>query len=129
MRSTVLFALGCLLVTAAVAAQSTPAATDRPVEELYKANCLMCHMVDGNAAIEQMNFADGKWKHGTSVKQLAAVIANGVPATAMLPFKGRLSDKEIIELAKYVRKFDKKLKAEGAPAKRGTKPAQKSGNK
>ena len=128
-RSTVLSALGCLLVAVAAAAQSATPTTDRPVDELYKTNCLMCHMADGNSAIEQMNFADGKWKHGTSVKELAAVITNGVPATAMLPFKGRLSEKEIVELAKYVRKFDKKLKPEGQPAKRGGKPAPKSGAK
>ena len=101
MRSTALSTLGCLLVAVTAAAQSE-APTSRPVEELYKTNCLMCHMADGNSAIEQMNFADGKWKHGTSVKELAAVITNGVPATAMLPFKGRLSEKEIVELAKVL---------------------------
>ena len=26
----------------------------------------MCHMADGNAAIKQMNFADGEWNHGTT---------------------------------------------------------------
>jgi cytochrome c oxidase cbb3-type subunit 3 len=122
---TVPFALGCFLLAAPSAAQ--PAGTARPAEELYKTNCAMCHMPDGNAAIKQMNFADGEWKHGTSSKELATVITNGVPGTAMMPFKGRLSEKEILELAKYVRKFDKKLKPEGGEAKSGATGARKSG--
>lgn len=125
MRLTVPFALGCLLLAAPAAAQS--AGATKPAEELYKTNCAMCHMPDGNAAIKQMNFADGEWKHGTSVKELAAVITNGVPGTAMMPFKGRLSEAEILELAKYVRKFDKNLKPEGEAAKSGAGQARKSG--
>ena len=70
----------------------------------------MCHMPDGNAAIPQMNFADGKWTHGTTPAQLAKVITNGVPGTAMMAFKDRLSDKEILALAKYVKAFDKTQK-------------------
>ena len=125
MRLTVGFALGCFLLAGPAAAQS--AGKGRPAEELYKTNCAMCHMADGNAAIKQMNFADGEWKHGTSSKELATVITNGVPGTAMMPFKGRLSEAEILELAKYVRKFDKKLKPEGDEAKPGANGARKSG--
>ena len=54
-----------------------------------------------------MNFADGKWKHGSSVKEVAATITNGVQGTAMMPFKTRFSEQEILALAKYVRAFDK----------------------
>ncbi len=125
MRLIVPFALGCFLLAGPAAAQSADKA--RPAEELYKTNCAMCHMADGNAAIKQMNFADGEWKHGTSSKELATVITNGVPGTAMMPFKGRLSEAEILELAKYVRKFDKKLKPEGDAAKSGATGARKSG--
>lgn len=88
-------------------------------------------MPDGNAAIKQMNFADGEWIHGTTVQAMAKVITNGVPATAMMPFKDRLSDKEILALAKYVRAFDKKLKAGAATpaAKPRAKTAPKTGTK
>ena len=82
----------------------------------------MCHMPYGNAAIPQMNFADGKWIHGTTPKQLALVITNGVPGTAMMAFKERFSDQEILALAKFVMAFDKTHKA--APAKKAAaKPA------
>ena len=88
-------------------------------------NCQMCHMPDGNAAIKQMNFADGEWIHGTTPKQMAKVIADGVPATAMMSFKDRLSDQEIAALVKFVRAFDKKLAAKPA-GKPPAKPAPKA---
>ena len=75
-----------------LAAQARPT-TNRPAEELYKANCVMCHMPDGNAAIPNMNFADGKWLHGSTPAQLAKVITNGVPGTAMMSFKERFSER------------------------------------
>ena len=109
----VLPAVLCLSFTVAVDAQT--AGTGKTVEENYKALCQPCHMADGNAALEPMNFADGKWKHGPAVGELAKVIANGVPGTAMMPFKTRFSEQEILDLAKYIRHFDKKLK--DAPAK------------
>jgi mono/diheme cytochrome c family protein len=88
-----------------------PAGETRPAADLYKTNCQPCHMADGNAALEPMNFADGKWKHGSSVAEVAKTITNGVPGTAMVPFQGRFTEQEIVGLAKYVRAFDKNLKA------------------
>jgi aldose sugar dehydrogenase len=108
-----------------VAATGSPAlAADDKVdaEGLYKSTCMPCHMADGNAALEPMNFVDGKWKHGSSVKDVAATIADGVPGTAMMPFKARFSEQEILALAKYVRKFDKNL-ATGSATKKA--PARK----
>ena len=101
-----------------LAAQSAPAAAPRSAEELYKQNCLVCHMADGNAALEPMNFADGKWRHGTTVKSLAKVISDGVPGTAMMPFNTRFTQAEIVALAKYVRTFDKSLKASASKKKK-----------
>ena len=121
MRLTWLASMMLAFFASTAAAQSPRPTTNRPAEELYKQNCVMCHMPDGNAAIPQMNFADGKWIHGTTPKQLAQVITNGVPGTAMMAFKDRFSDQEILGLAKYVLAFDKTHKA---PAK---KPAAKTG--
>jgi mono/diheme cytochrome c family protein len=120
-RLTAFFSCAAFLLVASTAAAQRPT-TNRPAEELYKQNCVMCHMPDGNAAIPQMNFADGKWIHGNTPAQLAKVITNGVPGTAMMAFKERFSDKEILALAKYVMAFDKTHKAGAAP-----KPAAKPG--
>ena len=124
MRRIACFVVGCLAFASVASAQAGRPTTNRPAQELYVQNCQMCHMADGNAAIKQMNFADGEWIHGTTIKQLVKVVADGVTGTAMMPFKDRLSDQEILALVKLVRAFDKKLAA--APATKA-KPAPKAG--
>jgi mono/diheme cytochrome c family protein len=114
--------VACVLSMAAVLAGNAVAA-DAPspkpgkvdAAELYAARCQSCHMAEGNSPIEDMNFVDGKWKHGSTLSEVVAVITDGVPATAMLPFKEQLKAAEIKALAAYVRNFDKSL----APAKKG----------
>ena len=112
---------GALLASASLAAAQAPADSNRPAADLYKTTCQACHMADGNAALEPMNFADGKWRHGSSVKEIVTTIANGVPGTAMMPFKTRFSEKEVAALASYVRAFDKTLKPEAPAAKASAK--------
>ena len=79
--------------------------------DLYRSKCQQCHMADGNSPLEPMNFTDGKWAHGSKPEEVAKVIAEGVPTTAMLPFKAQLTPDQIADLAAYVRSFDKSLKA------------------
>jgi mono/diheme cytochrome c family protein len=114
MRFRIFVAASALGLSLAATAGAQTAGAGKTVEENYKATCQPCHMADGNAALKTMNFADGEWKHGTSPQALAKVIANGVPGTAMMPFKARFTAQEILALAKYVRRFDPKLK--NAPA-------------
>ena len=59
----------------------------------------------------------GDWAQGRSTKEIAKTIAEGVPGTAMLPNKGKLTQEEILELAKLVRSFDPALKPEKGPGK------------
>ena len=119
--------LGAAFATAAAQTPPPPDAAAPPDEartvELYKQTCLACHMADGNAAMEPMNFVDGKWRHGTSVKDIAKVISEGIPGTAMMPFKTRFNEQEILALAKYVRAFDKSLKPEASAGTQKKKPA------
>jgi mono/diheme cytochrome c family protein len=122
MHGRVLLAAAFVASSVSVAMAQPPADSKRPAAELYKTTCQPCHMADGNAALEPMNFADGKWLHGSSVKEVATTITNGVQGTAMMPFKTRFSEQEILALAKYVRAFDKNLAS--APAK-GKAPAKK----
>jgi mono/diheme cytochrome c family protein len=101
-----------LLVSAtAVAAAAVASPQDPSPRDLYRAKCQACHMADGNAPIEAMNFAGGAWKHGSKAQELAKVIAEGVQGTAMLPFKSQLTPEQIKALADYVRSFDPKLKS------------------
>ena len=79
-------------------------------EEIYKTKCAVCHTLEGNSPIPNMNFADGNWLHGSSIKELMNTITNGVQGTAMMPFGTQFSPGEIAALARKVRKFDPKLK-------------------
>ena len=121
MHGRVLLAAAFMACSLSSAMAQVPDDSNRPAAELYKTTCQPCHMADGNAALEPMNFADGKWKHGSTVKEVAATISNGVQGTAMMSFKTRFSEQEILALAKFVRAFDKNL---AAPAK-AKAPAKK----
>jgi mono/diheme cytochrome c family protein len=106
-------------VACCLAAALTAGAADRKVDtapseatlDLYRSKCQQCHMADGNAPLEPMNFTDGKWTHGSKPEEVAKVITEGVATTAMLPFKAQLTTDQIADLAAYVRSFDKGLKA------------------
>lgn len=91
---------------------SRPAA-QKPVVDagaLYKKHCVICHGATGTSPLPNAAFADGVWKHGTTVKDVSAVITDGVKGTVMQPFAAKLTAAEIEALAKHVRTFDKKLK-------------------
>jgi mono/diheme cytochrome c family protein len=112
-----------LAQTAAAADAAPKAPAGKPTEatlEVYKAKCQACHMADGNSPLEPLNFVDAAWKHGSTVKEIAKVISEGVPGTAMLPFKGQVPDEQIEPLARYVRSFDK------TPVKAAPKAATKA---
>jgi mono/diheme cytochrome c family protein len=116
-----------VLLSLAAVPPATAAAPYKPTEEtleLYKAKCGQCHMPDGNSPLEPLNFVDGIWKHGDSVKAIAVVINDGVQGSAMLPFKSQVTPEQAEALARYVRSFDKKpIKA--APKSGAKKAADK----
>jgi len=117
-----LFLAGTALIAAA-------ADTYKPSEatlDLYKAKCQQCHMADGNSPLEPLNFADGKWVHGDKVEDIAKIISEGAPGTAMLPFKSQLTPEEIQALARYVRSFDKTPVKETGGAKKAKPASTKS---
>ena len=76
-----------------------------PTRELFVTNCQSCHGEDGRAPTKEMGFVGRQWKTKTAAKA-AAVITNGVPGTAMLPFEGKLTKQQINALARYVRALD-----------------------
>lgn len=116
MKTIVLAAAFAVIVPPMTAAQSnTPpkqAAKTPAVKALYGTMCQPCHGPEGKAPLKEMGFVGRKWKHGTKISDMVDVIEDGVPGTAMLPFKGRLTEQEIRDLARYVRSLDKTLKPE-----------------
>ena len=114
------------LVVAAVvsvgAQQKTPpkGKSDPPkptAEENYAKICQPCHGPKGKSPLPMMSLVDREWKNGTSVEAISKTITEGIPGTAMLPNKDKLSKEEITALARLVRTFDPKLNAPKAPKK------------
>ena len=97
---------------AAAAPQAAPAQPASDVAKLYRLHCQMCHGANGKAPIPEMALVERKWKHGTSSKQMAKIITEGVKGTPMMPFKGKLKPEQILALAKHIRTFDPTLKPE-----------------
>jgi mono/diheme cytochrome c family protein len=112
-----------LLWPSSAAAQTakTPPVARAKAAELFATHCQICHGPNGTGTplMKDLAFTNrGKWKHGSRLADVVATITNGVPATPMLPFKGRLTPAEINALASLVRSFDKTLKPADAGGKR-----------
>lgn len=117
----ILFVLAPTLMTALLAArlpQLTDAERQQLVEEgkkVYQLQCQSCHGPEGNHPIPLYDLAHREFKHGDSVEQIAETVREGIPATAMQPFKKRLPDDKITAVAHYVRWFVEKRRQAGAP--------------
>ena len=116
MKSIVLTAVIVVATTGYVAAEPPPftqaTKATEATKKLYASNCQACHGPDGKSPMPEMAFVGRAWKHGTKTADMIKVITNGVPGTVMMPFKGRLTEEQIKDLAAYVRSLDKKLKPE-----------------
>lgn len=107
---------GVLDTLAVDEAPDTPARASEAVsgEAVYAANCALCHGEDGRgqgqAAIglepPPADFNDSEWKTGDgSLPAIRNTIENGSPGTAMIGWKGTLTDAEIDAVARYVQAF------------------------
>ena len=117
MRSMALAAAAALVVIGSLNAAEPPPLTQAttPTEattKLFASNCQACHGPEGKAPLKEMSFVGRTWKHGTKTADMIKVITEGVPGTVMMPFKGRLTEEQIRDLARYVRGLDKKLAPE-----------------
>ncbi len=85
-------------------------------QAIYSANCATCHgpegRGDGPAAVglepPPANLTDGTWVTGDgSLPAIENIVANGSPGTAMIGWKGTLSDAEIQAVASYVQSLSR----------------------
>lgn len=112
--------IGSVVLAVALVAQSAKPAPvpPRKAEDLYRANCQICHGPNGAGSpiMQGLAFKNRKWKHGSRQADVVKTITNGVQGTVMQSFKDRLSPAEIAALAVLVRSFDTSLKP--APVKK-----------
>jgi len=101
-----------LIVTGTIAytAPMTFAAKKPEGQSIFREKCSMCHGITGKgyAAIKTPNFTDPKWQAAHTDKELLSAIENGVPGTAMVSFKGKLTPQQMKAVLQYIRSFGAK---------------------
>lgn len=80
--------------------QLTDATSLAAGREIFESTCFSCHQKDGGGAAGP-NLTDAYWIHGGSMKDVYNTIHDGVPGTAMLPWK-RLRPTKVHQVASYV---------------------------
>ncbi len=81
--------------------------------QVFEANCQTCHGAEGKgdgpagAGLQPppANFTDSEWKYGGDLASIKHTIENGVAGTAMIAWKGTLTDAEIEAVAKHEMAF------------------------
>ncbi|HKY61610.1 MAG TPA: c-type cytochrome [Gemmatimonadota bacterium] len=102
--------------TGAGTAPETPARASEVAsgEAVYAANCALCHGDDGRGEGQASiglepppaDFTDREWKTGDgSLAAIKNTIENGSPGTAMIGWRGTLTDAEIDAVARHVLSF------------------------
>jgi len=67
---------------------------------LYRVNCSACHGPNGDLQ-PGVDLGHGKFKRATSDEEIAAIIARGIPGTAMPP--GNFSESQALTIVAYLR--------------------------
>ena len=89
-------------------------------EALFQAVCTgYCHVTsDSQREAKCPDLFDCEWTHGSSDKEMFAVLQNGVPNTEMAPFKGQLPDEMLWQILAYVKSASKCEDSKAAEAEK-----------
>ncbi len=77
-------------------------------KNVYNINCATCHGSngegDGPAAVgfKPRNFKKDKFKNGATIDGIKKTLAEGIPGTQMIAWKGVLSKKQVNAVSEYV---------------------------
>ena len=83
---------------------------------LYATHCVACHGADGDA-MPGVNLRSGRFRHASSDRELASILREGIPGTAMIP--GAYDDSELTALVAYLRNIDADVGIALGDAQRG----------
>jgi cytochrome c oxidase cbb3-type subunit III len=100
---------GALINENNVVALTDPADLDKG-KEIFTANCVSCHNVDGGGGVGP-NLTDDNWIHGGGIVNVFKTVKYGVPSKGMITWQTQLNPKQIQQVSSYVLTF------------KGTKPA------
>jgi mono/diheme cytochrome c family protein len=71
-------------------------------QAVYAANCAACHGVEGEGGVGK-SLRENAFVAGQSNRDLALLVSEGRPGTAMSGFAGKLSDQEIADVVAWLR--------------------------
>jgi len=86
---------------------------------IFMQNCVPCHGPNAQGGIGP-NLTDDYWIHGGKIGDVFKTIEYGVPAKGMLTWEGKLSPKQIADVANYIKSL-RGTNPPGAKAPQGTK--------
>ena len=100
MQKVELIKSGALLDENTLTALTEPAALNSG-KEIFVKNCAVCHTEKGGGLVGP-NLTDDYWIHGGGIKNIFAVVKEGVPAKGMISWKAQLNPRQIQEVSSFV---------------------------
>ncbi|MBC5992300.1 c-type cytochrome [Pontibacter cellulosilyticus] len=70
-------------------------------KSIYTTNCAACHGPEGQGTVGP-NLTDEYWLHGGDVNDIFKTVKFGVPAKGMVPWQGKLTKDQILEVSSYI---------------------------
>jgi cytochrome c oxidase cbb3-type subunit 3 len=70
-------------------------------KDIFVKNCAVCHTEKGGGLVGP-NLTDDYWIHGGGIKNVYAVIKEGVPAKGMISWKAQLNPRQIQEVSSFI---------------------------
>ncbi|MFD2244943.1 c-type cytochrome [Pontibacter ruber] len=79
----------------------TDAAALESGKSIFSTNCAACHGPEGQGTVGP-NLTDEYWLHGGDVNDIFKTVKFGVPAKGMVPWQGKLTKDQILEVSSYI---------------------------
>ncbi|QCR22207.1 c-type cytochrome [Pontibacter sp. SGAir0037] len=79
----------------------TEAAALESGKAIFAQNCAACHGTEGQGTVGP-NLTDAYWLHGGDVNDIFKTVKFGVPAKGMVPWQGKLTKDQILEVSSYI---------------------------
>ncbi|MBB6610359.1 c-type cytochrome [Pontibacter sp. Tf4] len=79
----------------------TDAAALESGKSIFSTNCAACHGQEGQGTVGP-NLTDEYWLHGGDVNAIFKTVKYGVPAKGMVPWQGKLTKDQMLEVSSYI---------------------------
>ncbi|WP_161887984.1 c-type cytochrome [Pontibacter russatus] len=79
----------------------TDAAALASGKSIFSTNCAACHGQEGQGTVGP-NLTDEYWLHGGDVNEIFKTVKYGVPAKGMVPWQGKLTKDQMLEVSSYI---------------------------